>query len=324
MGNVGNGIFPDQLHLRKIHRELQESRTSLQLGISMKNFVVGTLALASAGLVAAPASSADLPARTYTKATAMVGPAYNWSGFYVGVNVGGEWSRSDVSTRLIDPGNYFGPADVTRVSAAGLGTLRRTSFTGGGQAGYNWQAGNLVAGIEADLDSFNFRASRTLTAQYQFFIPGFANFTINQAVASDWLFTARGRLGYAVNNWLFYGTGGLAAANINYTNSFTDLAGPAAETGSVSKTRVGWTAGVGGEVGLTPNWTIKVEYLYVDLGKVSSSVTSVGDLGIPPPIGCAGVAGDCTARFAHSASLQSNIVRIGLNYKFDGTAVSRN
>jgi outer membrane immunogenic protein len=97
------------------------------------------------------------------------------------------------------------------------------------------------------------------------------SFTVNQSVKTDWLFTARPRLGWANNNWLWYATGGLAVTELKYGNTFTDTYSPAFETGSISKTKVGWTVGGGGEFALSNNWTVRAEYLYVDFGGVSSA-----------------------------------------------------
>lgn len=123
-----------------------------------------------------------------------------------------------------------------------------SGFAGGVQGGYNWQSGPLVYGLEADLQGSG--ASGTFAA-YKF--------------SNPWFGTARGRIGYALDNVLFYGTAGLA---------FGELRG---QLGALSESYVsaGWTAGVGAEFGITPNWSAKVEYLYVDLNDNRFGITGV-------------------------------------------------
>ena len=126
-------------------------------------------------------------------------------------------------------------------------TLTRPSgFEGGVQGGYNWQNGPWVFGVEAD---FQATGAEDTFAPWKF--------------SNPWFGTVRGRVGYALNNVLFYGTGGLA---------FGELRG---ETFGLSETHtnVGWTAGVGVEVGLTQNWSAKIEYLYVDLASSNFTIT---------------------------------------------------
>jgi outer membrane immunogenic protein len=137
---------------------------------------------------------------------------------------------------------------------------------GGGQVGYNWQVHpNWVLGIEADFQGSG--ASDTFAA-YKF--------------SNPWFGTVRGRAGYAMNNVLVYATGGFA-----YGGGRVEFAGL-----SESQTHVGWTVGGGVEVGLTPNWTAKAEYLYVRLEDQGYVLTGLNN------------------------GFQSNVFRLGVNYKF--------
>jgi outer membrane immunogenic protein len=157
-------------------------------------------------------------------------------------------------------------------------TLTKPSgFEGGVQGGYNWQNGPWVFGVEAD---FQATGAEDTFAPWKF--------------SNPWFGTVRGRVGYALNNVMFYGTGGLA---------FGELRG---ETFGLSETHtnVGWTAGVGAEVGLTQNWSAKIEYLYVDLGRNSLSVPSST---VPAIV------------FNTSAQFREQTVRVGLNYHFNWT-----
>jgi len=125
-----------------------------------------------------------------------------------------------------------------------------SGIAGGVQGGYNFQSGNWVFGVEGDLELTG--ASDTF-ASWKF--------------SNPWFGTVRGRAGYAFNNILFYGTGGLAFGELR------------AETFglSESQTNVGWTLGVGTEFGLSPNWSAKIEYLYVDLSESQFAITGVSN-----------------------------------------------
>jgi outer membrane immunogenic protein len=266
-------------------------------------------------LSAAAASAADLAPQTYTKAPIMA-PIYNWTGFYVGVNAGGAWNKSNATTDTVfSPIGYFAPTSVPAIGIVGNQNINRSGFTGGLTAGYNWQASNFVVGIESDFNYFGVKGSTSATALYPCCAP--STFTVNSSVSSDWLFTLRGRAGVLVTPaLLLYGTGGLAVANVKANYLFTDTFSTANESASISSTRYGWTAGVGGEYALMNGWSLKAEYLYVDLGRMSTTSTNLtgfGGLAVPFPANV----------FTHTVDLRSNIGRVGLNYKFGGPVVAR-
>ena len=259
-------------------------------------------AFLAAGL-ASPSFGADLPARPYTKSPAMVAPVWSWTGFYAGVNGGYAWGNSDVS--IGQPVGFgIAPADVAAIAAAGTQRLRASNFTGGGQLGYNLQfAPNWLLGVETDVQYTGFR--KTLSTTIVQPVSGLpANVTEN--VNSDWLWTLRGRAGYVDGRSLFYATGGLAVANIQFAQTANFNNGASFNSGSVSQTKYGWTAGGGWEYAFASNWSAKIEYLYASLGSVAfvSANTASG------------------ARFTHTASLNENLLRIGLNYKFGGPGVA--
>lgn len=131
--------------------------------------------------------------------------------------------------------------------------------------GYNWQSGNIVFGLEGDLQG---TGADDRFATYKF--------------SNPWFGTARGRIGYAFNNVLLYGTAGLSFGSLE-----AELNGL-----QQSQTSVGWTAGVGAEVGIYQNWTAKIEYLYVDLSKNTYTLTGT------------------------DSALSFGTVRIGVNYHF--------
>jgi len=277
----------------------------------MKTFL---LAVASVVLGTASVQAADLAAH-YTKAP-MMAPAYNWTGFYVGGNVGGQWGSSDPSTSTVfSPTGYFAASSVPAVNTVGAQGINSSSVTGGLTAGYNWQVNNAVFGIEGDINYFGFKGRASGTAVYPCCAPD--TFTVNSSVSADWLATIRGRIGFlAAPTWLLYATGGAAISEVKANFNFTDtFAGGAAESGTIRDTRVGWTAGVGTEYAFGGGWSLKAEYLYVDLGRATATSTNL--------VGFAGTLPFPSSVFTHSVDIKSNIVRVGVNYKFGGPVVAR-
>jgi len=198
------------------------------------------MALAVAGTASAHAADLSYGSRApYTVNQPL--NAYSWAGPYLGGNLGYEWGRVQNSP------------------------TKPSGIVGGATAGYNWQNGPWVFGVEGDLEVSG--ADDTF-APWKF--------------SNPWFGTARGRAGYAFSNVLVYGTAGLAFGELR------------AETFGVSEshTTAGWTAGFGAEVGFAPNWSAKIEYLYVDLSDSPFAITGV------------------------SNGFRSNVVRAGVNYHF--------
>jgi len=264
------------------------------------------LALALTGLGATSAMAADLAARPYSKAPALLAPtsAYNWSGFYVGVNAGAVFSRSSFNMTAAP---FFGAA-APSLSADGTTRFNRTGFTGGAQAGYNWQSGAFVYGVEADINYTDAKSSGSITRAT---IPGLGlGSTILESSRSEWLMTFRPRVGVTSGNALFYVTGGLAVADYSFTQGAVIPNCACGVTGTVSKTKAGWTVGAGIEYAVTPAWSVKGEYLYVDLGSESFN-TNLAAGGFP------------LATFSHDVKLTESIGRFGLNYKWGSPVVAR-
>ena len=272
---------------------------------------VGLLSLVGVGAT----SAADLAPSGYaTKSPAIRDPVYNWTGFYVGANAGGAWDRSSPSTTTVSsPIGYFPPVSIGDIALGGAQRINGSGFTGGLTTGYNWQVSSAVFGLEADFNYFGVKGSTSSTTAYTCCVP--TTFTINSSTSSDWLITLRPRAGFlATPQFLLYGTGGLAVANLKANFLFTDTFAGATESASISTTRVGWTVGGGGEYALLNGWSIKAEYLYVDLGRANATSTNLTLLGVfasPANV------------FTHSTDLRSNIGRIGLNYKFGGPVVAK-
>ena len=227
-----------------------------------------------------------------------------WGGFYVGANVGAAWSHVDAQTVVGNNGGYFITTDPAQIAAAGAQRQNGTGFSGGVQAGYNWQISKFILGIETDFNSMRVRSSTSAGAQY-LSAPG-SSFTVTSSTDADWLFTLRPRIGYATAGWLVYGTGGLAVTDAHFNFRFADNFGPppGARESASADTRVGWTVGGGVEFMLTRNWTVKAEYLFADFGKDSTTGVVSNTVGQVP------------ATLAHEADLTTQIVRVGFNYKF--------
>ena len=168
--------------------------------------------------------------------------SYNWSGFYIGVNAGDSWGHSNATTNTAySTIGYFAPSSATAVNANGAQTLSPKGIVGGIQAGYNWQAGHLVLGVELNFDDFHRSSASTVTVGYPAFAP--TTFTISLSIKTNWLFTARPRLGLTMNNWLFNATGGLAVTNVKANFTFTDTFATMFENASVNRTKTDWIFG---------------------------------------------------------------------------------
>ena len=200
--------------------------------------VAGAAALMIAG--ANVASAADL-APAYKAASPIYAPYFSWTGMYIGGQVGFGWGND----HLLE---YFTATNVftnfeKRYDTKGL--------LGGVYGGFNYQMGNTVLGLEADLESVRVNGGWIDPPVF-----GAGHSTIN------WQASVRGRLGYAINKVLIYGTGGVSFGDVShtYTNLFTGIV----ET--TSTVRTGWTAGGGLEYAFTPNILVRGEYRYTDYG----------------------------------------------------------
>jgi outer membrane immunogenic protein len=211
------------------------------------------------------ASAADMPAKARPMPVAV---PYNWTGFYIGAQGGYAWGSS--------------------VQTFTGGSTDRYNINGGvfgGTLGYNWQFQQIVLGVETDISWSNINGSGPSTATYN------CGTTCSTNVKS--FGTLRGRLGYAWDNVLLYGTGGWAYGNIE-----TNLNG-----GTVNTWRNGWAAGAGVEYGITRNWSAKLEWLYVKFDSyVWSNANSL------PNYACAGLNCSTDAKFS--------VIRVGVNYRF--------
>ena len=235
-------------------------------------------AVAALALPAVAAQAADLPIKAPVAPTTVYAP-YNWTGVYIGGNVGYSWANHHI--------------DISSTSGSILssGNTDPQGAVGGGQIGYNWQTGNWVLGIEADYQ----RSDQRGDFNSSFTVLGVAT---TQATTEklDWFGTVRGRFGYAWDRSLVYATGGWAyghekccaivtAAGITTVSHFSEYY------------RDGWTVGAGYEYAFSDRLSTRIEYLYIDFGSDSAVALTVA--GLP---------------FTYN-HLTDNVVRVGLNYK---------
>jgi outer membrane immunogenic protein len=226
-------------------------------GHKMKRMVLAGFVMLTAGALAGSAAAADMGRpyqQPYVKAP-IYNPVFTWTGFYLGLNGGGGWGRSTWDR---------------------TGSLDLSGGVIGGTAGFNWQTGQVVLGIEGDVDWSG--VSGTIVT----------NCAAGCATQNDWLGTVRGRVGYSFDRFLPYITGGLAAGNIKATTP--GFAG-------ATQTNLGWTIGAGLEVAIVGNWSAKAEYLHIDLGNFNCGLA-------------------CGLATTDNVSFQADLVRGGVNYKF--------
>ncbi|WP_291571183.1 outer membrane beta-barrel protein [Bradyrhizobium sp.] len=197
------------------------------------------------------ALAADLPARTYTKAPAMVAVVPTWTGCYIGGNVGAGWSNTKV---------------VDEVDGFPIAQLKDTAVVGGGQIGCDYQfAGNWVIGVQAMADASDLKASANS--------PVLDPFTLHGSI--PWFATATGRIGFVpAADWLLYAKGGGAWT---HTNSSLTFEGVVVDTAKFSQS--GWTAGAGAEWKVAANWSVFAEYNYLGFSDKVVISASGGNLG---------------------------------------------
>ncbi len=215
-----------------------------------ESFVSKTL-LATVALVALATSSAlaaDMPLKAPPKMPAAV---YNWTGFYMGANVGGSFGQQ--STAWAIAGAPFGTASA-----------KMNGVLGGFQDGWNWQSGLWVLGFESDFQATGQRGTAGLGG-------------LTSGANLQWFSTIRGRIGITPTpTWLLYATGGAAFGEVQTSQSLFSAGSVAAiNTDTIHS---GWTVGGGIEGALADNWTAKLEYLYVDLGHITMTFTGIGAL----------------------------------------------
>ncbi len=271
-------------------------------------------------LVAGSAFAADLPSRKEAPVYVPPPPSFSWAGLYGGINIGygfGDGGQEYGGIAYISPALVGPNVDLRRLRYPGGSALGGTSnlngVLGGGQVGYNWQFSPwLVFGIETDIQASDVHDTvNSAAAVADAFGTHLQTATSTKSV--DWYGTVRGRVGVApfIPNLLIYGTGGFAYGGVNHGVGFADIFTGAATgfssvaTAQYDSTSTGWTAGGGIEWSPTgfPAWSVKVEYLYVDLGSTNISGVSVG--------------GNPVYGATYSSPTRFHTVRAGLNWHFN-------
>jgi len=235
------------------------------------------------------ASAADLPAAPYPKAPPQAIAAYDWSGFYIGINAGGATSHNcwAVNNDGITGAGLLAPA-------VGEGCHDATGGMVGGQVGYRWQSANWVFGVEAQGDWADLSGSNTSL----FYGPGFINQSRTDAIG---LFT--GQVGYAWNNVLLYVKGGAAVTD----NKYSGIVAALELDQSNDNARWGGAVGAGIEVGFAPNWSVAAEYDHLFMGNQNVNFNFVG------------------GGFSRSDNIRQDVdmATVRLNYRFGGPVVAR-
>lgn len=287
--------------------------------------------LLCSALVAAGGSAlaADLPYRTAAPAPYIAAaPIFTWSGFYAGLNAGAAFNNKNGGS--ISSNGLIAPNDVIYT---GTGSNNDAAFTGGAQVGYNMQFGSFVAGVEADINYLGRkRGSNGIFPDPVDATAGFddrTDFALNRGSNDKWFGTVRGRLGFAFDRALVYGTGGLAfgahqgGSELIQRDYYEINPGQflVTDVRSLSSSRsdnknFGWALGAGFEYALTSSISLKLEYLHVDLGRSSQTFTTLASSGAPPfgpPVGATMTAGNTiTIRDRN----KFDVVRAGVNYRF--------
>ena len=248
----------------------------------MKKITTVLASVSLAALTTASAFAADLPSRRAPAPYLAPPPVFTWTGFYIGLNAGAGFRTNTNNGNNFLNGGFGGNSNGNNVA-----------FIGGGQIGYNWQTGPIVFGLETD-------------AQYRssFGVGNNGGLFGNTNQRNDgFLGTARGRIGYAFSPmFMIYATGGAAYgntfANANNNNFLFGGFGGFGGNNNNNNFRVGYTVGGGLEYAFTPNWSVKAEYLFVDLGRTNQA-------------NLFGFGGGNNRSQAH-------VARLGVNYKFGG------
>ncbi len=256
----------------------------------------------------APALAADIYSPGLSsKDTPVYVPVTTWTGFYLGINGGyGGYSGLPFTndTFIAVPGANGN--DFRRIS----GSTYLSGGFGGGQLGYNFQSGSLVYGFETDIQGSGItgRAAQSQLVSFSGYRPKIIGRFATANTDVNYFGTVRARLGYAFGGTLLYATGGFAYGGVNSAYSFDDTSGSTGYSGSVSNsaTQTGWTAGAGIEYKLSPSWSLKGEYQFVDLGSNSKTAPL-----LTPACATPGYV------FKDTSDVQFHTVRIGLNYHFN-------
>jgi outer membrane immunogenic protein len=253
----------------------------------MRRLALALLAGTSLLGLASVASAADLAVRKAPPPPPPP-PIWSWSGFYIGAHVGGAWSTVETTFQDINIANV-----VTIPIGIPLSSHNLNGVLGGVQAGFNWQVGVVVFGVEAQWSWTDQEGTA----------PCLIVFSCN--TQTDWIGTLAGRIGVTADKALLYVKGGVAWSENTYSANLSILGINNIITTSLSDTRTGAMFGAGIEYAFTPNWSAKIEYNYIDFD-VERYAFPISVLGVAVPI-TAGV----------DVDQRQHLVKAGINYRFD-------
>jgi outer membrane immunogenic protein len=263
------------------------------------------------GLLPATLNAADLPARKPPPQPSFLSPNgfSTWDGLYVGANLGGGFSQTDgiIQSTRVQNGVATPLTAVSQLPAPGM-----SGVIGGGQVGYNLRlTPHIVAGLETDFDGSSI-AGQSFQVRPPAIFPATAfSLRAHDTRHVDWFGTVRGKLGYVPLAWpnlMVYVTGGFAYGQVNTYQDFMNSNGTLGIRGA-SKVNTGWTVGTGVEYAFLPNWSAKVEYSFVDLGKPGAQNIPEVTVGNANQL----------AAFKHfmTTRTQLHTFRLGVNYHFN-------
>jgi outer membrane immunogenic protein len=338
----------------------------------MRKLLLSASALCALAATAGTASAADLARPVYrAPAVVPVCTTCNWSGFYIGFNLGEskDWTSTTETwawNQVFSPNAALGIQVPTPVITANTSALQSTyrhasmGFIGGAQWGYNWQFGGVVLGLEGDWnwsnekDTYSTGGTQPLATSAIISVlgtptvvaTGLSNPGWTSEEKIDWLTTWRARLGWAHDCYMWYLTGGVAWAKVENNYLLTSTPGQAggvfpavlgptgviglpggAAAGNFSTTKTGWVLGGGVETSIgqlfgwgNNNWSMKLEYLYVDLGSVNNTIgTTLVPVNVLGAVGGLAVnaVGTGTTSFNSQNHIYEQIIRVGINYRFN-------
>ncbi len=281
----------------------------------MKRIALGLCALAA---LTVSSFAADLSAKVYTKAPPAVAAVYDWTGFYIGGNIGYGWGENTNPAISVADGGGAGLNPFLTTGFPGFPSgnlypgLKPSGVFGGGQIGYDKQFGQWVLGVVADIQGADFKASGVVLT------PATTCCNVTESISAkiDWFGTVRGKVGIAANDWSFYGTGGLAYGEAKSTTALSCTPGGVgcgAATigfaGSASELKTGWAAGAGVAKAFG-NWNVGLEYLHMDLGRSSVTASSTTSF-------------FTATTYTASQRFIEDMVRLSVNYKWGGPIVAR-
>lgn len=233
----------------------------------------------------------------------------NWTGLYVGLDAGYTWGKSSTSTSLVPApnsgGNFnFAPSVISDAASIHAGDLRASSPVGGAHVGFNMQSGAIVFGAELDVQALDIGAARISSRPLTCCAPDVME--VGSTINLDWLATARARFGFTSGQFLYFLSGGVAVSEMHASFTFAELSTPIRGSTRAAETRWGWTVGGGLEYALDRNWTLKSDYLFIDLGSVSA----------PPGRLVGTVFATPRSAVVGNADVFLHVARAGINYKF--------